>query len=337
MFQRLIGSAVVLLILGPGVVPARAQPTNNECDLLGEAPDVIVGSLYQERRHGQSAGITAFSIGTTSCNIGTCGLSWIDDTAAHPVIAQNMFRYKDGRFEQIGQSWLKHGFFALSETLCSADCIGTDGTSLGVNCSDPYTAFLNGQQGGLGPKFEVNAATGEFLYPFTGYGQLGDIIFKRLQVHTEDLNPALNPGAAYYVEGQYVTADDAQAGNATNNASYRAITVSGAGTIFDITLQAQTSRGSPAINAWPRNQPGVIVRAVDISKDGRILIGSFATDNGDVPGPIFEVKANEPIELTVSGRPEKINAIMITLEDEPVPPEPSTAPLLYGDERMQLL
>jgi hypothetical protein len=70
---------------------------------------------------------------------------------------------------------------------------------------------------------------------------------------------------------------------------------------------------------------------------GRKYTVWFATEGGDVPGPIFAVESDEPVELTVSGRPEKIKAIMITLESEPVPQAPSTAPLLFGDQRMQLL
>ena len=89
MSQRLvIGFAAVLLALTVSL-PALAQPINNECALLGEAPDVIVGDIHQERRHGQIDGITAFSIGTVSCNIGTCGLIWIEESTEHPVIAQN--------------------------------------------------------------------------------------------------------------------------------------------------------------------------------------------------------------------------------------------------------
>ena len=39
--------------------------------------------------------------------------------------------------------------------------------------------------------------------------ETGNSIFKRLQVLNTDLDPALNPGAQYFVEGQYVTKDDA--------------------------------------------------------------------------------------------------------------------------------
>ncbi|MCP4201962.1 MAG: anti-sigma factor [bacterium] len=70
---------------------------------------------------------------------------------------------------------------------------------------------------------------------------------------------------------------------------------------------------------------------------GRKYTVWFVTESGETPGPVFAVKANEAIELTVSGRPEGIEAIMITLEDDPVPEAPSMAPLLFGDERMQLL
>ncbi len=70
---------------------------------------------------------------------------------------------------------------------------------------------------------------------------------------------------------------------------------------------------------------------------GRKYTVWFVTEGGEMPGPIFAVKADEAIELTVSGRPDKIDAIMITLEEDPVPEAPSMAPLLFGDERMQLL
>ncbi len=171
---------------------ATADNGNNPCDVDGEFPDVIVGSLHQEQRYGHVGDITAFSIGTISCNVGTCWLDWFSHnqgSSLHPVIGQSMYRLKDGRFEQIGQSWLKHGFTALSLNLCSPDCIGTTGTHLGVNCSDPYSSGLNGQQSNLGPKYEVNPPAGTHPHPFATAGQGGNSIFKRLQVHDADLDP----------------------------------------------------------------------------------------------------------------------------------------------------
>src|SRR5688572_28479699 len=121
---------------------------------FGQAgPDVIVGSLNGMDSYGSSGGIYAYSIGTTSCNVGTVWLNWFANTNQHPVIGQNFYRLKNGRFEQIGMSWLKHGFFALSGSLCFNDCQGTNGEHLGVHCSDPYDAGLNGDQGN-GPRNE---------------------------------------------------------------------------------------------------------------------------------------------------------------------------------------
>ena len=272
--------ALGTLLLWAVLAPSLAQDPN-VCDEQGEEPDVIVGDLIGVLRHGRVGDITAFSIGTTSCNVGTCWLNWIDDTPDHPVIGQNLFRLKDGRFEQIGQSWLKHGFFALSGTLCSQDCISTNGSHLGVNCSDPYSAGLNGAQTGLGPKFEVNPSTGVFPFPHTADNVTGDAIYKRLQVHDADLDPALNPGALYFVEGQYVTADDAAAGNAANNASYRRAGVSGSAPDFFLSLGGTTVQRKPAIEAWAVTDPAVQLRQIDIPGDGRLILGARVTQLPD--------------------------------------------------------
>ena len=109
-------------------------------------PDVIVGDLIDVANYGQVGGINAYAIGTTSCNIGTTPLQWVASTNQHPVIGQNLYRVKNGRFEQIGISWLKHGFTALAQSLCATCQNPGTGSLLGVNCSDPYVASLNGSQ-----------------------------------------------------------------------------------------------------------------------------------------------------------------------------------------------
>ena len=268
----------LLIMLMPAFVLAQDA---NLCDEPGEAPDLIVGDLHQVQRFGTQDGITAFSVGTVSCNIGTCWANWISGSNQHPVIGQNMYRYKDGRFEQIGQSWLKHGFFALSQNFCSSGCVQSDGSHLGVNCSDPYSAGLNGDQTRLGPRSEVNPSTGEYPFPFTTIGQTGDVLYKRLQVHNEDLDPALNPGAVYFVEGHYVSADDAMAGNGSNNASHRQVTVSGSSGTFDISLTGSTLQESAAIYAWKDIDLAVKGDAVKVAGDGQFIVQSLVTDLGN--------------------------------------------------------
>jgi hypothetical protein len=246
------------------------------CVMTTKRPDVIVGDLSGTLRLGTQGGITAYAVGTHSCNIGSCWLNWMQDTPDHPVIGQNMFRLKDGRMEQIGQSWLKHGFAALQLDLCGQCQEANDFTHLGVSCSDPYDAGLNAAQSTLGPKSAVNPTTGVFPYPDPSIGTTGDVLYKRLQVRNADLDPQSNVGALYFVEGQYVTRDDAAAGNQANNASYRKVLVGASP--FNLTLDGPTFREQPGIHAWKATDPSVTETPVQV--DGRFVLSGRATSLG---------------------------------------------------------
>ncbi|MCI0652702.1 MAG: hypothetical protein L0Z55_12555 [Planctomycetes bacterium] len=249
---------------------------------LVAGPDVIVSELPAISNYAAIGGIDVFSVGTTSCNIGDEVLDWIATTNDHPVIGQNMFRLKDGRFEQIGMSWLKHGFTALQDPLCDIGCTpNPNGSALGVGCSDPYSSFLNGIQSGLGPRFEVNAATGFFEYPYTDPAIAGGLD-RRLQVHVEDLDPDLNVGAIYFVEGQYIQPDDAAANNDDNNASWRECTIATAGTDnYTATATGSTIEQEAAIHAWQAEDPSVTIVNVDVADDGRFIAAYTVTDLGN--------------------------------------------------------
>lgn len=245
-------------------------------------PDVIVGELYNIANYTKVGSIDAFTVGTISCNIGDANLSWVSSTNQHPVIGQNIFRLNNGRFEHIGQSWLKHGFTALTNNDCGCGCSGVGGSQLGVGCSDPYSAGLNGSQSGLGPKFEVNAFTGFFAYPFTGQGTSGNSIFKRIQVAVSDIDPAQNGGGSYFIEGHYVTPDDAAAGNQHNNTSYRSVTFSDSNSDgdWDIALGGSTIREQAGIRAWKTTDPTVTETDVIVPSDGLVIVSSKATNLG---------------------------------------------------------
>lgn len=286
------GIATVGFSLGAGYLLSQPEATaipgrGDEGGVAAPGNDVIVGAIPDVWKWGASGGIAAYSFGSTSCNIGTVQLDWVAGSNQHPVIPQNLYRLKDGRFEQIGLSWVKHGFCALQQSLCGAcqpagaGCI----SKLGIGCSDPYDANLNGQTSNLGPRSQINAATGVFPYPFTvppdGTGT-PTVLRRRVQVALTDLDPSLNSGAVYYAECQYIHPDDAADGNDDNNASYRKVNVgSFTSGSYNLSLSGATIQQQPAIFAWKANDSNVTLLNIDVPNDGRFWVGYRVTDNGD--------------------------------------------------------
>lgn len=240
-------------------------------------PDVIVGDVFDTGYFGASNGIHAYALGTVACNIGDHPLDWYANSPAHPVIAQHMYRIHDGRIEQIGLSSVVHTSFALQSNTCGFCTPFPTAQELGVGCSSPNSVGHNASQLNLGPRFEINAATGAFPYPFTGFGDLnGNTIDGRLQVPDDLL--LLDGNSAYFVEAQFITADDAQAGANTNNASHREVNVN---PNHSLSFAGPTNREAPAIFAWGQHEPDVVLHTVDVAGDGRFHIAGRAEDLGD--------------------------------------------------------
>jgi hypothetical protein len=284
---RYFALTVVALLVSGVVVPTSAHA--EETGSMG--PDVTVHYLPNATYWGSDGSIHAYSVGTTSCNQGTEPLAWCDETSGcapgdtetdHPVIAQNVYRLKDGRFEQIGMSWLKHGFFALqnSDPGCgngSCDPAPFAPDQLGVGCTDPYGAGLNGNRP-LGRRSTTNPTTGEHPTrpPNGGTGNIAE----RIQIEAADIDPAQNPGALYWVEGHYIAPDDATEGNGLNNASYRPASFDGG---FQISLSGDIVRELPAIFAWQQIDPEVEILTVDVP-DSR-PVQRFYAARRITPGP----------------------------------------------------
>ena len=260
-------SAVVLVLL---CAPAIAQP------------DVIVGDITGPSNYtADGVGYDAFSLGTTSCNLGTSNLTWIASTNQHPVIGGNLYRYdpsNGGRFTMVGMSWLKHGFGALQQNIC-LPCSGSGNfQALGVGCSDPYTSSRNGGQSPLGPRSQVNATTGDFPYPPSNPAWSGSTD-RRLKVPLSELDLA----STYVSEAHYIQWEDATAGNGNNNASYRISAISGGPTNYSLGFTSQTVREEAAINAWAVLDPGVVVQTLQVpgAAGGQLSLGVNRADNGD--------------------------------------------------------
>jgi hypothetical protein len=291
----LIGSlAATGLALGLGQMHANAVP-GDPGDPQGapSGPDVIVGDIPDVARYTAATfnGVqyASYAIGSTSCNVGDTQLQWQPmPSTNHPTIPQNMYRIKDGAIEQIGLSWCKHGFCALQQNICGP-CTPAGGgcpTVLGIGCSDPYTASLNGAQSDLKSRGAINPSTGVFPSNYadpSASSSMPSSLRERLIIARTDLDAASNAGAKYVAECQYIHPEDAASGNGNNNASYRFVNVGSSwGTQgYSLSFAAPTVRQVPAIFAWRAVHSDVVIRDVDVAGDGRFHVAFRATDNGD--------------------------------------------------------
>jgi len=267
--------------------------------LLGAAtcgatgPDVIVTSITgianydSEDPSGAGDFIDAFSVGTIACNAGDETLVLSGDDHRHAVIRQGMFRLCNGRFEQIGTSWVRHVYPASNDPgACGMVCQDPQvpGFELRSGCSDPNTASLNGDRVHTGPASDVNAFTGAFPYPIPLYPATGTIA-QRLQVRHADLDPLLNPGASYFVQAHYVHPGDAAAANGDDNASFAPVTITRSPTANTYTgtgVPPEFVRGQrrPAVYAWQDADPAVVVSEARVPGEGLFILAAKATDRG---------------------------------------------------------
>lgn len=259
---------------------ASAQPLQLPCQ-GNTGPDVVIGLMPDVANYTASNGLDAISIGTTLCNIGSAPLQFMSSTNQHPVYGGSLYRYRvvagAGRFEEIGMSWLQHGFFPLQQALCCTCTPPAVQTQLGIGCADPETANRNGSQAGLGPRWQVDATTGAFAYPPQNPPWSGTTA-RRLEFDLLDVD--LSAGVRYFGESRIVAADDAAAGNADNDCSHRELVASGGPTNFTFAWTGSVAALEPAIRRWQLLEPGVTSSDVHVAGDGLFVVASMATNVG---------------------------------------------------------
>lgn len=161
MRHRSVSASLILGLFATLAPTAAAQ--------LGSHPgvDVSLGILgpelaYQGRTGAAGSGFVGMSMATTSCNPGTINVPWRQAMdLRHPFIAFMAVRELNGRLYQISdRSYVKHGFYALSSSQCTPCTYPSDGTWLGIGCSDTYSTGNNGSNYSLAPPDEIDPWTG---------------------------------------------------------------------------------------------------------------------------------------------------------------------------------
>jgi len=275
------------------VVMPPMQHTVGPEGALVPGPDVIVGDVEDVDQQGNNATQVGLAIGTDSCNNGQEPVDWFAlPQTDHPLVPQNLYRLSGGadnteRFEQIGQSWMKHTFLALEDFVCgSCDTSGCQtGSHLCPGCSDPYVSGLNGDQNSIGSRAWVNPFTGSFPANANDHsGHNHDGVSHRILTNMTDLVPAQNPGATYYGEAAYITPHEyawcqTHPGecNMFNNFSYKKFTVSGGPTNFIFNQAGNTVRMQAAIQAWADTGATVTRVEPDPGNDGIFFVGYKVT------------------------------------------------------------
>jgi len=197
-------------------------------------------------------GRNGLTMSTTSCNVGTVNVPWnAPMQTQHPVIAMNLYRQLNGRFEQVGWSWLKHGFFATNSSGCGSCQNPGTGALLGVNCSDTYGTGNNSDRTYLGGRDEVNPFTGVWTCQGSWFSNFQndctrrnpgvatlDAVDHRLDVLDSDMG---NAGARYFYEAYYITANDI---NTYNNIGSRETSMSWNGSAWNISTIGNQGQGT---------------------------------------------------------------------------------------------
>jgi hypothetical protein len=278
---------LILVIALAGALSVRA--------FAASGPDVIVGFVTGGREDDRNAqGQVGLTAATTSCNKGNAPLQWKAlPSNQHPVISLNLYRLMDGRIEQIGKSWVKHGFLAVNSNDCAGipgvplSCTpGNAGDQLRSGCSDTYGAELNADPAQLGPRSKINPVTGKFdpatAKDLTGYPP--SVPLDRIMLMDEA--ELKFPNATYFLEGHYITADDAAAGNSRNNVTYRQVKPvlqGNAWSLQNTTPDMAQLWGQPAMSAWKADgaQLAEVATKEGSGVSSYVIVGSKVTPLGN--------------------------------------------------------
>ncbi len=214
------------------------DPPNPALEIDVELSGLLALSQLGAREPG---GRVAMAPAADLTNVGIGSVAWgqaiLPDSAEplgdpaligeHPYLSLHFFRLADGRMRQIGQSDIKHAFYAVN-----SGCTCPGGQVLYPACSDRYGAGNNSDRLHFAPRSEVTVSTGQWTRVGSHFDNFGaplneqnddfrshqradhDAFEHLLVVQEPDLQ---TPGAQYFIESWYVVRNDVDIMNSMGN------------------------------------------------------------------------------------------------------------------------
>lgn len=314
-FLKIFGDCDPIDGLGDVAAPSqpRTGPPPTGLDLMLSD---MGGISYLGRVGTFPNGTNALTCYTTSCNAGTVNIRWDQPMATtHPGIIINLYRLKNGRLEQIGTSWVKHGFLAtnFSDGRCGT-CHDPAGAFLGLGCSDTYGGSNNDDQFYIGGRDEWNPTTGVWTCQnsyFSNYmndcvrrnnGSGLSVIDHRLTALDADLG---NAGATYYYEARYITQEPDV--NAYNNLASRSCSMTWTGSSWSFSTTDAAELLGPTINRYgdmrdfaaPRSEGDVIVAVTATNLGTGFWHYEYAVYNHNLDRQVKQFSIPVPVGATI--------------------------------------
>lgn len=247
-------------------------------------PDPAVTDMSEFRQVGRVGSEVAFTTRTVICNMGEEVMDWYrNPDPRHPFLVFNMYRLMNDRIEQIGASWVKHGYSASQGGGCGATCNAESGNqNLGPGCSDVYGTSANSRQSTFGPRTDIDPWTGRFEFDGS-HLDVTDLddhtpIEHLLRVEDDDLDPAQNPGASYFVELYVIAHDDVEH---ENSIGYKPVDVAGRpGREWNVAMAPDAASPGTVLWDWFGGTFTILPEGPPVG-DGRAYLKTKVTDNGD--------------------------------------------------------
>jgi hypothetical protein len=247
----------------------------------GESPDLVVTDLRALAQRIRVGGEIACTLESKACNLGGEALDWFPNPHTnHPFFVFNVYRLRQDRFEQIGQSWVKHAFSVTQEDGCGVVCLptATVDNQLGVGCQDIYSVGANFGQEHFGPRHEVNPWTGQYTFEGSHLdvtaGEAHGPLDHRLRLRDRDLDYA---DARCYIELFVVSAQDA---DPMNSIGWEQVGYSGEpGGTWSFETELFRATVGPALDAWEGATRTVIPEK--LVHDGRCILAAKVTSKDD--------------------------------------------------------